>query len=118
MKSIPGVNQWEENGIPFLRDRISQLRVDNHLSEYALSYAIGRSRGYITSISTGRILPSWSKFFALCDYLSLSPSEFFDPEREEDHVITEIVSELKNLTKEQQTAFLEVIKMAAGKKGE
>lgn len=40
----------------FIKNRITELRCQKGISEYTLSLAIGRSQGYIQSISSGRIL--------------------------------------------------------------
>ncbi len=62
----------------FVRDRITQLRLQKGVSEYKMSYDLGHSRGYINNISSGKTLPSMTEFFAICDYFSITPIEFFD----------------------------------------
>ena len=62
----------------FVRERISQLRVQKGVSEYKMSYDLGHSRGYINNISSGKSLPSMTEFFAICEYFGISPQDFFD----------------------------------------
>jgi len=62
----------------FVRERITQLRLQKDVSEYKMSYDLGHSRGYINNISSGKTLPSMTEFFAICDYFEISPAEFFD----------------------------------------
>ncbi len=62
----------------FVRERITQLRLQKDVSEYKMSYDLGHSRGYINNISSGKTLPSMTEFFAICDYFEISPVEFFD----------------------------------------
>ena len=62
----------------FIRERITQLRVQKDVSEYKMSYDLGHSRGYINNISSGKTLPSMTEFFAICDYFEISPAEIFD----------------------------------------
>lgn len=62
----------------FVRERITQLRLQKDVSEYKMSYDLGHSRGYINNISSGKTLPSMTEFFAICDYFDISPVEFFD----------------------------------------
>ena len=64
--------------IEFVRERITQLRIQKGVSEYKMSYDLGHSRGYINNISSGKTLPSMTEFFAICDYFGISPVEFFD----------------------------------------
>ena len=64
----------------FIRDRITQLRIRKGISEYKMSLDLGHSKSYIQSISNGRALPSMSEFLYICDYLGVTPQEFFDEE--------------------------------------
>lgn len=61
----------------FVRERITQLRLQKGVSEYKMSYDLGHSRGYINNISSGKTLPSMTEFFAICDYFQITPIEFF-----------------------------------------
>ncbi len=61
----------------FLRDRITQLRLQKGVSEYQMSLDLGRSRGYIQNISSGKSLPSVEVLFEICDYFGLTPAQFF-----------------------------------------
>lgn len=61
----------------FIKNRITELRCQKGISEYTLSLAIGRSQGYIQSISSGRILPSHNNLcFSLVNSLFLTFSFF------------------------------------------
>lgn len=64
----------------FIRDRITQLRLEKHVSEYKMSYDLGQSRSYIQSISSGRALPSLPMLLEICDYFGITPEEFFHEE--------------------------------------
>ena len=63
----------------FVRERITQLRIQKGVSEYKMSYDLGHSRGYINNISSGKALPSMAEFFAICEYFDITPIEFFNP---------------------------------------
>ncbi|MBR5739514.1 MAG: helix-turn-helix transcriptional regulator [Lachnospiraceae bacterium] len=65
--------------VEFFRNRVTELRMSRNVSEYEMSLSIGRCRGYIQGISSGRTMPSMYGFFRICDYLNISPSDFFDP---------------------------------------
>lgn len=62
----------------FVRERITQLRLQKGVSEYQMSYDLGHSRGYIYNISSGKALPPLKEFFAICDYFEITPQQFFD----------------------------------------
>ena len=62
----------------FVRDRITQLRLQKGISEYKMSYDLGHSRGYINNISSGKALPSLGELFAICDYFGITVVDFFN----------------------------------------
>ena len=62
----------------FIRNRITELRMQNGVSEYKISLDMGHSKSYIQSISSGKALPSLSEFLYICEYLHVTPKEFFD----------------------------------------
>lgn len=62
----------------FIRERITQLRLEKDVSEYRMSYDLGHSRGYINNITSGKVLPSMGEFLAICEYFNITPQEFFD----------------------------------------
>ena len=66
----------------FIRDRISSLRQEKQISERKMSLDLGHSTSYIRSITSGRALPSMSEFLYICEYLGVTPMEFFNEERE------------------------------------
>lgn len=66
----------------FIRDRISKLREEKQISERKMSLDLGHSSSYIRSITSGRALPSMTEFLYICDYLGVSPMEFFNTEQE------------------------------------
>ena len=62
----------------FVRDRITQLRLQKGVSEYKMSLDMGHSAGYIRSITSGKNLPSMGEFLYMCEYFGITPAEFFD----------------------------------------
>lgn len=63
--------------IEFIRERITQLRLQKGVSEYKMSYDLGHSRGYINNISSGKTLPSMTEFLAICEYFGITPIRVF-----------------------------------------
>ncbi|MBQ8802652.1 MAG: helix-turn-helix transcriptional regulator [Tyzzerella sp.] len=84
----------------FIRDRISILRTKQGISEYKMSLDLGHSKSYVQSISSGRALPSLSEFLYICEYLGVTPEEFFDKELEEPQLIHELTTTAKKLSAE------------------
>ena len=60
-----------------VRMRITQLRQRQHISEHKMSLDLGKSGSYMRNISTGKALPSMHEFLRICDYLGVTPQEFF-----------------------------------------
>ena len=81
----------------FVRERITQLRLQKGVSEYKMSYDLGHSRGYINNISSGKSLPSMLEFFAICDYFDISPVEFFSDSISNPKLLRDTVSGLEQL---------------------
>lgn len=81
----------------FVRERITQLRLQKGVSEYKMSYDLGHSRGYINNISSGKTLPSMTEFFSICDYFDISPIDFFNAQIPNPKLLNEAFSKLKLL---------------------
>lgn len=61
----------------FIQNRISMLIKEKNISEYKLSLDLGKSKGYIQGITSGRALPSMQEFLNICEYFNISPCDFF-----------------------------------------
>jgi len=58
--------------------RLAQLREQKDVSAREMSLSIGQNKNYINLIENGESLPSMQGFFYICEYLEISPSQFFD----------------------------------------
>lgn len=92
-----------------IRRRLTQLRMKKGVSEYQMSLDLGHSKSYIQSISSGRALPSMSEFLVICDYLGVTPQEFFDDETSNPVLIQEIVSAVSGFSDEDLKLLLSII---------
>ena len=63
----------------FIQERIRQLVADSGKSEKRISRDLGRSVGYIQSLTSGKALPSMPMLFQICEYFNIEPKDFFDP---------------------------------------
>lgn len=91
----------------FVRERITQLRLQKGVSEYKMSYDLGHSRGYVNNISSGKALPSLAEFFAICEYFDISVIEFFDTDLKNPTLAKEVMSSIADLN----TADLELVRI-------
>lgn len=81
--------------------RLAQLRIQKGVSARDMSLSIGQNPGYINNIETGKALPSMSAFFFICEYLDITPQEFFDINLKQPQEIRMINENLKKLSSNQ-----------------
>ena len=62
----------------FFAERLSFLRAQKNVSAREMSLAIGQNGSYINRIENKLAFPSMQAFFYICEYLAISPGEFFD----------------------------------------
>ena len=60
--------------------RLASLRTKKNISAREMSLALGQNPSYINRIENGHAYPSMQCFFYICDYLGVTPAEFFDPQ--------------------------------------
>ena len=99
----------------FIRKRITKLRMQKDVSEYKMSLDMGHSGSYINSIASGKAMPSMGEFLYMCDYLGVSPYEFFDEEIETPIKIAEIDEILRKLDESDLDLILTTAKRLAKK---
>lgn len=93
----------------FLRERLIQLRLQKGTSARDMSLSIGQSPGYINKIESGRNLPSMTGFLYICEYLGVTPQEFFDRNNRTPGRLRAIVEKLPTLSEKQFAAIEAVI---------
>lgn len=94
----------------FIRERITSLRIQKGVSEYKMSVDLGHSKGYIQGISSGRALPSMTEFIYICDYLGVTPQQFFNEASSFPAEVTELLELVQNMTPENIKVLLDVAK--------
>ncbi|MDO4287411.1 MAG: helix-turn-helix transcriptional regulator [Eubacteriales bacterium] len=94
----------------FIRNRITQLRLQKGVSEYKMSFDLGHSRSYIYNISSGKSLPPMREFLQICDYLGVTPSEFFDDSSENPALLQVAMNELKKLNEDDLMLMIGILK--------
>lgn len=62
-----------------------------------MSYDLGRSRGYINNISSGKPLPSMSEFLSICEYFNVSPKLFFDDTLKNPTLTEDLLNKINSL---------------------
>lgn len=85
----------------FFPIRLAKLRTMKGVSARDMSLSIGQNAGYINNIETGKALPSMVGFFFICEYLKISPQEFFDMDSEQPEELRKLIYNLKKLNFQQ-----------------
>ena len=68
----------DEKEQKFNGDRIAELRIKKNVSEYQMSLDLGKNKRYIQPNSATRFLPTMENFLEICEYLEVTPCQFFD----------------------------------------
>lgn len=93
----------------FIRNRITELRMKKEVSEYKMSLDLGHSKSYVQSITSGRALPSMTEFLYMCDYLGITPRDFFDEKSQNPMLIQIALEGMKELSDRDLQLLLEMI---------
>lgn len=81
--------------------RLAQLRNRKGVSARDMSLSIGQNPGYINNIESGKAMPSMTNFFFICEYLNISPKDFFDFDCKNPEKTNNITESLKHLNENQ-----------------
>lgn len=90
--------------------RLARLREKKGVSARDMSLSMGQNAGYIHNIESGKSKPSITGFFYICEYLNVTPSEFFDTESINPEKVNAIIKDLKKLDDKQLDTISALIK--------
>ncbi|MBQ7125432.1 MAG: helix-turn-helix transcriptional regulator [Clostridia bacterium] len=93
----------------YISKRITELRLKKGISEYKMSIDMGHSSSYIHSIASGKALPSMGEFIYMCEYLGVTPKEFFDEEIVHPQILNKLYSLSAKLSEEDISLVLELV---------
>lgn len=75
-----------------------------------MSLSLGQSESYINKIENRRTLPSMTGFFYICEYLNITPQEFFNFDAAAPRKAKELLHEIEKLTPEQSEHVLQIVR--------
>ncbi len=90
--------------------RLSVLRLNKNVSARDMSLSIGQSPSYINNIETCVSFPSMTAFFYICEYLGVTPQEFFDTDSANPAREKELLAAAKGLNNEQLDHLIAIAK--------
>ncbi len=94
----------------YIGERIASLITAKNISARDMSLSLGQSQSYINNIENNKSLPSMKMFLYICEYLNISPKDFFDEESKYPQTVDETVKAVKKLSREQQRLVIELTK--------
>jgi len=100
----------------FIAKRLARLRTQKGVSARDMSLTIGQANNYISNIENGKSAPSIQGFFFICDYLKISPKDFFDEGNDNPALLNELMEELKPLNTAALEHILGLVREFRGKK--
>ena len=90
-------------------ERLTQLRMQIGVSARDMSLSLGQSESYINKIENRRTMPSMNGFFYICEYLGITPQEFFSTQTNAPKKVTQITQSLGKLSPEKAEHILQLI---------
>ena len=90
--------------------RLARLREKKGVSARDMSLSIGQNPGYINNIETGKAKPSMDGFLFICEYLGVTPDEFFNSDVANPSKISAITEDMKCLSDSQLDIIAALVK--------
>ena len=99
----------------FIPTRLAQLRTSKGVSARDMSLTLGQANNYINNIENRKSLPSMQAFFGICEYLGVSPMEFFDEGNAYPTQLADLVRNLRRLDAAELELVTNMVKTIANK---
>lgn len=90
--------------------RLARIIADRGIAESKMSEDLNFHRTYIHNITSGRSLPKMEPFFQICNYLDITPAEFFNTPEEEKEKLSLVTKSFLELPPDVKLALLDVIR--------
>ena len=100
----------------FIAERLAKLRTEMGVSARDMSLSMGQAHNYVSNIENGKSSPSVQGFFYICEYLKISPRDFFDEGNTNPSLLNELIEELKPLNSTALEHVLGFVRELRGKK--
>ena len=91
-------------------ERLAELRIAKGVSARDMSLSIGQSAGYINNIENKKNLPSMAAFFYICEYLEISPQEFFEFDSKNPQKLDVLIELMKKIDESQIDNLTGIVK--------
>lgn len=89
--------------------RLNELRQNKHISARDMSISLGQSHNFIHNIESHKNFPTMLNFYYICDFLKVTPRDFFDYEQK-NIVSQDLLNDMSKLDKNQLKLIHQTIK--------
>lgn len=90
--------------------RVAELRGIKGASARDMSLSLGQNPGYMNNIENGKNYPSMESFLYICEYLGVTPAEFFNTERRDPKRTNRLLDAARGLNSEQLDHLIAIAK--------
>lgn len=94
----------------FIPERIAKLRTQKGVSARDMLLSLGQANNYINNIENRKSLPAMQSFFYICEYLGVTPQEFFDEGNMYPETLKDFIAEAKRLDPKSMAYILGIMK--------
>ena len=94
----------------FTQNRIAQLRLQKNISARDMSLSLGQNNSYINQIENKKSLPSLQGLFYICEFLGVTPQQFFDDGNAYPDQLAALIENLKKLDDESLEHIAAIVK--------
>ncbi len=96
----------------FISKRLTNLREQKNISARDMSLSLGLAEGYINHIENKSNMPSMKSLFYICEFLKITPRDFFDDGAEAPELLAALVNECKRLDRDSLQGLLTFVQKA------
>jgi transcriptional regulator with XRE-family HTH domain len=98
----------------FFISRLISLRKQKGVSARDMSLSAGQNENYVNHIERGKMFPSMTGFFSLCNYLNITPRDFFDENNDYPVKLNALIENLKKLDEDALDRIARVVEKMQG----
>lgn len=99
-------------------ERLAKLRTTKGDTAREMSLSLGQSEGYIGQIERKSNLPSMTVFSHICEYLGVSPKDFFDDEVENPETLGKLIEMLRTLNQQELESVVGIVEVIVKQKNQ
>lgn len=90
--------------------KLIEFREKKGVSARSMSLSIGQNENYINQIENKKTFPSMQSFFYICDYLNVTPYDFFEPYNKPQKEMLALLENLQKLDAEDFKSIYTIVK--------